>query len=264
VSEPFDPREPMICLHCSGSSGRQWDPYLSALREHHRVLAPDLLGATSPGLWPVGAPVSLDDEARALAPLLAAAPAHLVGHSYGGAVALQMALRWPERVRSLTLYEPVRFSLLLRDAEADNRAIGQAVVAVGRRIGLEVLSGALDAAGARFVDYWSGAGAWQQLGPARQQAIAQRMPKVRAEFEALFADAVPPAAWRELRMPVRLIGGTHSPLAARRVLDLLAQQLPAAQRVTLDGIGHMGPVQAPRRVLDAMTGAERPHWAQAA
>lgn len=264
MTETFDPREPMICLHCSGSSGRQWDPYLSALREEHRVFAPDLLGATSPALWPVGAPVSLDDEARALAPLLAAAPAHLVGHSYGGAVALQIALCWPERVRSLTLYEPVRFSLLLRDADAEYRAVGQAVVAVGQRIGQEVLAGALDAAAARFVDYWSGAGAWQQLGPARQQVIVQRMPKVRAEFEALFADAVPPAAWRGLAMPVRLIGGTQSPLAARRVLDRLAQQLPAARRITLNGLGHMGPVQAPHRVLEAITRPERPEWAQAA
>jgi pimeloyl-ACP methyl ester carboxylesterase len=267
MSEPETspaPREPMICLHCSGSSGRQWDPYLSTLREQYLAVTPDLLGSTNPGLWPIGAPVTVDDEARALAPLLAAAPAHLVGHSFGGAVALQMALRWPERVLSLTLYEPVRFSLLLRDAQPENRAIGQSVVAVGRRIGLEVLSGALHAAAARFVDYWSGAGAWHQLGQTRQEAIVQRMPKVRAEFEALFADQVPPGAWRDLDMPVRLIGGTHSPLPARRVLDLLEQQLPAATRITLDGIGHMGPVQAPQRVLDAITRAQRPDWAQAA
>jgi pimeloyl-ACP methyl ester carboxylesterase len=258
------PREPMICLHCSGSSGRQWDPYLETLREHHRVWAPDLLGASSPAQWPVGTRVSLDDEARALAPLLAAAPAHLLGHSYGGAVALQMALRWPERVLSLTLYEPVRFSLLLRDAHVENRTIGQAVVAVGHRIGLEVLSGALDAAALRFVDHWSGAGAWQQLGAARQDAIRQRMPKVHAEFKALFADPVPPSAWRELAMPVRLIGGTRSPLASRRLLDLLEQQLPDVTRITLDGLGHMGPVQSPRRVLEAITRPQRLHWAQAA
>jgi pimeloyl-ACP methyl ester carboxylesterase len=258
------PREPMICLHCSGSSGRQWDPYLATLRKQNRVCAPDLMGASSPAQWPIGARVSLDDEARALAPLLVAAPAHLLGHSYGGAVALQMALRWPERVLSLTLYEPVRFSLLLRDAHVDNCTIGQAVVAVGHRIGLEVLSGALDAAALRFVDYWSGAGAWRQLGPARQDAIVQRMPKVHAEFQALFADPVPPSAWRELAVPVRLIGGTRSPLAARRLLDLLEQQLPNVRRITLDGLGHMGPVQAPGHVLEAITGPQRLNWAKAA
>jgi pimeloyl-ACP methyl ester carboxylesterase len=244
-----EPKPTLLCLHSSGSSGRQWQALATPLAASYRVQAPDLLGYADARPWPSGKPASLDDEAQALAPLLNVAPVHLFGHSFGAAVALQIALRWPERVRSLTLYEPVRFALLFGDVATE--AAGESIVAVGRRIGLEVLSGAWPTAAARFVDYWSGDGSWQRLKADRQQAIAARMTKVQAEFEALFADRVPRAAYRRLTMPVRLIGGARSPLPARQVLDVLAAHLPDATRVSLAGVGHMGPVEAPQRVLEA-------------
>lgn len=243
-------RERVLCLHGSASSGRQWEPMLAAWAPRFEVLTPDLLGYGAAGRWPTGTPVSLDAEAKALAPLLQRQPVHLFGHSYGAAVALQIALRWPERVSSLTLYEPVRFALLLRNASTQEAA--EAIVGVGRRIGMEVLSGRWHVAAQRFVDYWSGDGTWRRLSERRQLALAERMPKVQAEFEALFADRVPAAAYRGLAMPVQLIGGSRSPLPVRQVLDVLSPQMPHAARLTLAGLGHMGPVDAAPRVLAAL------------
>lgn len=263
---PFAPRptarETLICLHSSGSSGRQWGPFVAALSSRFHVITPDLLGYAGPRPWPAGTPASLDGEAAALAPLLDAGPVHLLGHSYGGAVALQLALRWPRRVKRLILYEPVRFALLFRHPKT--AASGEAIVGVGRRIGLEVASGLLAASAARFVDYWSGAGTWQQMPQRQQQVLAARMSKVQAEFEALFDDRVTAAAYGALPMPVHLIGGSRSPLPARQVLDLLAAHCPHASHTILDGLGHMGPVHAPQRVLDAFDALSRePATAQA-
>jgi pimeloyl-ACP methyl ester carboxylesterase len=222
---------------------------VAALSSRFSVVAPDLLGyGGGAAPWPAGRPTSLDAEARARAPWLDDAGVHLLGHSYGGAVALQIALRWPDRVKSLTLYEPVRFALLCDPATA---GAGEAIIGIGRQIGSQVLTRRVHGAAAQFVDYWSGAGAWQRLGPRRQELLAARMPKVQAEFEALFGDAVPASAYRGLSMPVHLIGGSRSPLPARLVLDILAAQLPRATRTTLVGLGHMGPVEDPQRVLAA-------------
>ena len=159
----------MIGLHCSASSGRQWDAYSQLLPAGMRLIAPELMGYGPSERWPSGTPVDLEAEARRLAPLLfsAAGSVHLVGHSYGGAVALEMALRWPDRVKTLTLFEPVRFALLL--ADRDHEAIGQAIVSVGRRIGWHALSGRLEDAAALFVDYWSGPGAWDGLSGTRRR-----------------------------------------------------------------------------------------------
>ncbi len=246
-------RETLICLHSSGSTGRQWVPIAQALSAHCHVLTPDLLGYPGTHAWPIDAPTSLDDEATALAPLLNDGGVHLFGHSYGGSVALQIALRWPDRVKSLTLYEPVRFALLFR--QPATAAAGDAIVKVGRQIGVEVQAGMPQAAAARFVDYWSGDGTWQRMQPRHQQTLATRMSKVRAEFEALFADRVPASAFGALPMPVHLMGGTRSPAPARLVLDILAENCRQATRTVLVGLGHMGPVDAPQRVLDALGGS---------
>lgn len=256
-------RETLICLHSSGSTGRQWAPIAQALSAHCHVLTPDLLGYAGTQTWPVDALTSLDDEAEALAPLLNEDGVHLLGHSYGGSVALQIALRWPDRVKSLTLYEPVRFALLFR--QLATAAEGDAIVKVGRQIGAQVQAGMSPAAAARFVDYWSGDGSWQRMQPRHQQTLTGRMSKVRAEFEALFADRVPAAAFGALPMPVHLMGGTRSPAPARLVLDILAENCRQATRTVLVGLGHMGPIDEPQRLLDAMGGSiPNPALAQAA
>ena len=250
LSAPHSSSAPecVIALHCSASNGRQWDAYGKLLPPGMHLAAPDLMGYGPGESWAPDRLVSLDSEARQLAPLLlsAAGGVHLVGHSYGGAVALQLALLWPHRVRTLTLFEPVRFALLLQASE--RQGAGQAIVAVGRRIGALATSGQTQLAAARFVDYWSGAGAWDGLPAARQRAIAERMHKVRAEFEALFADTVPAAAYRKLKMPMRLITGSTSPLPARKVADLIARQCPQAEVIRLNDVGHMGPVTHASRV----------------
>jgi pimeloyl-ACP methyl ester carboxylesterase len=244
-----------MLLHASGGSPRHWSPITASLPPRMQVLTPALAGYDSREPWPVHAPLSIDDEADRLAPLLRAQPVHLVGHSYGGAVALQLALRWPQQVLSLTVFEPVRFALL-RD-EADTAASSQHIISVGRRIGAEVMDGRPSAAAERFVDYWSGPGSWLGLTPPQQDTVVLRMPKVRAEFEALFADRVPASAYRGLHLPVHLIGGSRSPLPARQVMARLAGLLPLASGVTLPGVGHMGPVTHPDRVS-----AHLPPWLQ--
>ena len=243
-------RETLICLHASGSSARQWTGMSAALSASYRVVAPELLGYRDEPPWPAGRPVSLDDEAAALAPLLLANGVHLLGHSYGATVALQMALLWPERVKSLTLYEPVRFAVLAHDRGSS--AGFEDIVGVGRRIGQDVLAGATATASERFVDYWSGEGTWRQMPARRQQGLVARMPKVRAEFEALFADRVPLSAYRALAVSVHPIGGTAPPAPARQVLRLLAGQMTQARLTALQGLGHMGPIDAPQRVLAAL------------
>jgi pimeloyl-ACP methyl ester carboxylesterase len=250
-------RERLLCLHCSGSSGRQWDRYVAALSRRFEVVAPDLLGSGGPLPWPLSAPLRLDDEVAHVERWLGGAPGgvHLLGHSYGGAVALQLALRWPHRVRSLTLYEPVRFALLFGRPGAAPE--GEAIVAVGRRIGAQARQGRLHEAAQTFVDYWSGPGNWLAIEPRRRDALAQRMPKVVSEFEALFADEVPAAAYEALAMPVHLLGGTRSPRPAQLVARLLARLLPRARHQVLPGLGHMAPVTDAASVL-----ARLPHWLQ--
>lgn len=243
----------LIALHSSGAGGRQWDAWRRLPPHGATWHTPDLIGYGAGAVWPPGATLELDTEALGLVGLLQSAPAgvHLVGHSYGGSVALQLALRWPQHVRSLTVYEPVRFALL-RDGDGEDRRLFDGIVAVGREIGARVLQGRGRDAAALFIDYWSGEGSWAALPPSRQDAVVARMAKVRAEFEALFGDPLRLSDFRRLELPVRLLCGTRSPAPALRVTERLAQALPDARLERLDGLGHLGPIEAPQRVAAHM------------
>ena len=95
----------------------------------------------------------------------ATGPIHLVGHSYGGAVALRFAMQQPERLRSLVLIEPVAFHLLRDEAPdpANRHLFGEVTELAGLVSPAPLPSGDYRCAMARFVDYWNGEGAWLRI-----------------------------------------------------------------------------------------------------
>lgn len=108
----------VLMLHSSLSSGRQWQSLKVALKNQYEVFNPDLLGYGSNSLnYP--RPMRLSDEAEQLWPVLAGKPKGsvvLIGHSFGGAVALHMARSRPELFKAVLLFEPVAFHLLKNSA----------------------------------------------------------------------------------------------------------------------------------------------------
>ena len=85
----------VVCLHASASSSAQWRPLMDRLAGRFHTLAADLYGSGRSPAWPGERPLWLADEVALLEPVFEAAGPrfHLVGHSYGGAVALRAALR---------------------------------------------------------------------------------------------------------------------------------------------------------------------------
>jgi pimeloyl-ACP methyl ester carboxylesterase len=234
---------PVVALHSSASSSRQWDGYRSLLDPDIPFITPQLSGYGTRSPWPNGKPITLEEEAERILEDLPQEPVDLVGHSYGGVVALQVALMASQRVRSLTLYEPVLFQLLQKDSGSSLQA--EEIGGVARRLAMLSLSGCNRDAAALFVDYWSVPGTWASMPPSRQDAVAAAMPKVRAEFEAIFHSRMQPAALQQARIPVRVLCGERSPAPSRRIAELLKAQLPSAQVTTLQGAKHMTPLAEP-------------------
>ena len=106
---------PIVLLHCGSGSSKSFLPIIEDLSRDFRVTAPDLLGYGANPPWERGAQYGLDMEVDRIWPYLVEAkePVHLVGHSYGGVVAIRTAIKFSERIASLTLIEPVAFQLLL-------------------------------------------------------------------------------------------------------------------------------------------------------
>jgi pimeloyl-ACP methyl ester carboxylesterase len=238
----------VVCIHASASSSGQWRPLMESLAGRFRVLAVDLYGSGRSPRWPDDRPLSLADEVTLLEPVLAAAGDrfHLVGHSYGGAVALKAALADPARLRSLVLYEPVLFSVLLAEDPAQPAA--REIVAVRDDTVAAMASGNPHASGARFLDYWMGAGSWAAMPEPRRQAVATAMGGVTAEWHAAFTEPTPLSAFASLDVPTLCLTGEDSPRASRGVARLLTKVLPRVTEVELAGVGHMGPVTHPERI----------------
>lgn len=232
----------VVCLHSNASHSGQWRELMDLLSPTCHVLAPDGYNAGKSPAWPVDQPLCLDDEVALLEPVLARAgsPLVLVGHSYGAAVALIAALRHPGRVRALALYEPTLFSLLEQEAPSPNEADGirHAVAAAGEALD----RGDTDSAAGNFIDYWMGPGSWVTTPAPRKPAMAESIRQVRRWGDALFNEATPLAALGALDVPVLYMVGARSPASAKGVARLLCATLPQVERLTFDGLGHMGPI----------------------
>jgi pimeloyl-ACP methyl ester carboxylesterase len=236
-------KEPdVVCLHGSAMSGNQWRELMEKLGRRYRVVTPDLIGYGGQR-FDARARLRLDDEVGAVLGQLGdeTTPFHLVGHAYGGAVALRLASRFPDRVLSLTLYEPAHFLSLFEDGldSAEAREL--------RRLHTSVVSKANSTLGRwrcarEFVNYAHGSNFWQQLTTFEKYRLAVTAPIVAAEFHALMVSDAKLDDVSTLTMPVRILCGTRSRRTAKRICELLADSIPGALMHWLDGLKHMAPV----------------------
>jgi len=240
----------VVCVHANASSSSQWRGLMDLLARRFLVLAPDTYGAGKSPAWPTGRKIGLRDEVALLEPVIARAgkPFSLVGHSYGGGIALVAAVMHRTRLRSMALYEPSLFALVERDSPSDvdgiRTAVARSVQALGKR----------DAAGAArcFIDFWMGDGSFDRMPERVQAASAEAVQNIQGWKDALFDEPTPAEAFAALDVPVLLMVGTRSPLSSRAVATRLARLLPKVQVQEMEGLGHMGPVTHPEPVNAAI------------
>lgn len=262
-------RLPVLALHSSASTGGQWKALTRQLgaqsllaqtpKGQRSILTPDLPGyGKASDCAALIEPATLAGEADWLlrSAGLPAGPFHLIGHSYGGALALKLALRAPQRVRSLTLVEPVLFHLLSaagnRDGGETEKKLYRQILGLRDRVRGAVAAGWPAHGMTAFVDFWSGAGAWQDLDLSTRQNLALQAKSVLRNFEAVLSESWSIEDVGRLRMPVQTIVGSRSPDVTRRLVELLIDNLPAVTGTRIFDAGHMAPLTHAASVNAAM------------
>ena len=156
-------RKPSSSSTAAGPPARNGARSGNKLGARYRVLAPDLIGYGKTAPWSGQGEFSLAQEAAGVLGLVDPdRPLHLVGHSYGGGVALHIARTRPELLRTLTLIEPSAFHLLHGGARGDTDALLE-IFGVAAQARAALASGDYMGGFGRFVDYWGGPGSWAAL-----------------------------------------------------------------------------------------------------
>jgi len=229
---------PVLALHCSLAHAGAWSGLVEGL-SGVTVTAIDQIGHGKAEAW--DGKTDLHGAATAAAVLMAerlgqGQPIDLMGHSFGGTVALRMALTRPDLVRSLTLVEPVIFAA----------ARGQAVYTQFRTRHLEfarlILAGERLAALQMFHGDWGTGEGLDALPERTRSYMFERIHLIEAQNPVLLDDAADLLAvggLEAITVPTLLIDGANSPPIIDAVHAALAKRLPRTQRLSVQGAGHM-------------------------
>ena len=243
--------EPGLAIHCSLARAEAWGGVGAALGARMTLQAIDLPGH---GRAPdVDRAAPGDQQALAMAWAIAAieargvGPVHLMGHSFGGTVALRLAITRPDLVRSLSLFEPVLFGIAAGlPGHAESAAQFEpfdAALAAGNR----------EEAARLFTGAWGvGPRSWDAMRPAARRAITAQIDLIALQSPGLSDEAgniIGPGRLERVTAPLLLMTGSDSPPVVEEICDRIAARVAASPwpvlRSQLPGQGHMAPITAP-------------------
>ncbi|WP_328459294.1 alpha/beta hydrolase [Actinoplanes sp. NBC_00393] len=230
--EEYGAGPPILGIHGTGSSARLWEGAVPELSARGRLILYDRRGGgrsergAGSGRTGVGQHA---DDAYALLRELDALPAVMVGRSYGGEVALELARRCPSVATALILLEPA-IPALSASMRLWWRAVTGRINHIARADGPGV-------AAECFAREMLGDDGWKELPAEIHELFRSNGPAVLAEINGDWT--VPDAAsLAGLTLPTLLISADDSPAAFRAADRALAEILPRVRHERVPG-GHL-------------------------
>ncbi len=226
-----------LLIHCFLGHSGAWRGVRGELEGKLKMRAFDMPGHGRSQDWDQRK--NFQDMAVEMAVALIDKRADIIGHSFGATVALRLARDFPEKVRSVTLIEPV-FYVAAKAAPEYGEHMQEM-----QGFNAAMKAGAYETAAREFDLVWGGGTPWNDLPAPLREALVTRIPLVTASVEVAIDDInrqVVPGALEAIKQPVLLMEGTKSPSIIRATQEVLVHRIPDVRRVIVAGAGHMVPI----------------------
>jgi pimeloyl-ACP methyl ester carboxylesterase len=235
----------VMLIHSSVSGARMWRGLMDDLKDDFHVRAVNLYGYGRTPPWSSDAPQSLKDQARLVETALPtdADTVCLVGHSFGGSVAMKLAAGLSRRVTKLVLLETNPFYLLEQAGRADAFAEAMDLRDCVKKFGA---LGEWATAAEQFADYWGGAGSWQNMPTERRNAFAEGLKPNYFEWDAVMDETTPTVEWaRLLPCSTLLVSDPNTVFPIREITEILRRSCPMWTYKEIPDGGHLAPLTRP-------------------
>ena len=242
----------LLLIHAGVADSRMWDEQFEVFARQYRVVRYDLRGFGQSS-FPAGAFAYYADPA-ALLDFLDIKQAHIIGISFGGKIALDFALVYPERVLSLVLVAP---SVDGYKSDAEVLRFGEeedALLERGDLAGATELNLRMWVDGPRRTAEQVDAAVRQKVGEMQYHAFTVAIPD---EAEELSLNPAAITRLAEVQVPTLLIAGDYDIPDKLALTQKLAAEMPNARQVIIPGVAHMVSMEKPdefnRVVLDFLS-----------
>ena len=242
---------PTLLLHSTGVGSIQWLRFARRLKDRVCFI-PDFMNYPPSDAWSGEGPPDwrVDLEACRTLVLSQSEPVDIIGHSYGGHIALHLAHDHPDRIRKMALHEPIAWGVF---QDAGPPAMQEAFGTLRQRFFPEPpLS--VEAWLLKFVDYWNGDGAWAALSEKRRQTWRDRFQKIHYEVRHLCFDPYTLDHWATMTTPTCITVSEHATPEEATACALLAERIPSVHCLPTPG-GHLAPMTHSADVLPVLAAA---------
>jgi 3-oxoadipate enol-lactonase len=224
----------VLFLHAGGMDGRMWRPLVERLQDRYWVIVPDLRGH---GTTPMPPEEYSDvDDVLAVLDDLKIERTPVVGCSFGGRVALQLATAAPQRVSGLVLLASALdiddWSPEIREYWAREEELAE--------------GGDIDGAVALNVRIWA-------REPETEELVAdmsRRALELQVGVEA--SEREMPIDLASIAVPTLAVSGSLDFADFARIADRIAAEVPGAQRAEVADAGHLIPLDRPDETAELL------------
>ena len=226
----------LLFLPGSYSTPSAWRPVQRLLGLNWRLLTTSLCGYGRTFETRTTRDFGMHHELRVVQALArrAGAPVHLVGHSFGGTVALAAALAGTIDIASLSLFEANPLAML---EGHDGRALYDQTLHMSQDFAQAVTAGEFDAP-SRVIDFWGGPGVFAAMPEAVKAYCRSTAPINVLDWQTDFGFTVTPADCARLNIPVLLVRGGNANPAMVGITEALGACMPEVKRAEVAGAGH--------------------------